>query len=69
MPQITTETYLTGPQVCARFGGISDMTLWRWLSNPALGFPKPLVVNRRRYWPLADIETWERTQASQSVAA
>ncbi len=57
-------TRLTGPQVCARFGSISGMTLWRWLQNPSLDFPRPLVINRRRYWRLADIEGWERAQAA-----
>lgn len=63
------DTRLTGPQVCARFGNISDMTLWRWLNNRALGFPSPLVINRRRYWRLAEIEAWERSQASKREAA
>lgn len=61
-------TRITGPQLLARFGGISDMTLWRWLQDPALNFPRPLVINRRRYWRLADIETWERAQASSRAA-
>ena len=63
------DTRLTGPQICARFGDISDMTLWRWLQNDELAFPKPLVINRRRYWRLADIEAWERTRAASQVAA
>ncbi|WP_051023788.1 helix-turn-helix transcriptional regulator [Thiorhodovibrio frisius] len=29
-------------------GGISDMTLWRWLKRGIL--PSPLVIERRRYW-------------------
>jgi len=40
----------TALQVRAAFGGVSDMTLWRWLADPELGFPKPIVVRRRRYW-------------------
>jgi predicted DNA-binding transcriptional regulator AlpA len=63
------ETRLTGPQVRARFGNISDMTLWRWLQDPELGFPEPLIIQRRRYWRLADIEAWERAQASRPKAA
>ena len=44
-------------------GGISDMTLWRWLNAPKLGFPKPVVIQRRRYWREIDIMKWigERT--------
>lgn len=39
-------------QIC---GGISDMSLWRWLNDPALGFPKPIRIGNRRYWREADI--------------
>jgi len=39
-------------------GGISDMTLWRWLNNPALKFPKPIKIQARRYWRAAEIASW-----------
>jgi predicted DNA-binding transcriptional regulator AlpA len=47
-------------------GGISDMSLWRWLNDPAMGFPRPLVISRRRYWREADIARWiaERERAA-----
>lgn len=42
-------------QMC---GGISDMSLWRWLDNPELNFPRPIYIGRRRYWKEADIVAW-----------
>lgn len=47
-------------------GGISDMSLWRWLNDPAMAFPRPLVISRRRYWREADIANWiaERERAA-----
>lgn len=47
-------------------GGISDMSLWRWLNDPAMHFPRPLVISRRRYWREADIANWiaERERAA-----
>lgn len=39
-------------------GGISDMTLHRWLNNPALGFPRPIKINNLRYWRVADVHQW-----------
>ena len=51
--------YLTSKQVRERYGGISDMSLWRWLNNPALSFPKPLVINRRRFFALSGLEKFE----------
>lgn len=54
--------YLTGPQVRARYGNVSDMTLWRWLRDPAMGFPKPTYINKRRYWRLSELEGFERSR-------
>jgi predicted DNA-binding transcriptional regulator AlpA len=42
-------------QLC---GGISDMSLWRWLDNPELNFPRPIYIGRRRYWREAEIIAW-----------
>lgn len=39
-------------------GGISDMTLWRWLNDPALDFPRPIYLGRRRYWREAEVQAW-----------
>jgi len=42
-------------QMC---GGVSDMTLWRWLDNPELDFPRPIYIGRRRYFREAEIIDW-----------
>lgn len=60
------EVYLTAPQVLARYG-ISDMSLHRWLNNPVLTFPKPMVINRRRYFLEADLVAWERARAAKAA--
>lgn len=39
-------------------GGISDMTLWRWLADPSLNFPRPAIIGRRRYWREAEVIAW-----------
>ncbi len=39
-------------------GGISDMSLWRWLNDPDVNFPKPIYIGRRRYWKEAEIIAW-----------
>lgn len=54
-------TFQAGPQVQDRYG-ISHVTLWRWANDPALGFPKPLKVNRLNYWRTADLEAWEASR-------
>jgi len=52
--------------VRAELGGISDMTLWRWLRRPDLNFPQPILIARRRYWRRADIDTWKQKLAAQN---
>jgi predicted DNA-binding transcriptional regulator AlpA len=53
--------------VRTRYGGVSDMSLWRWLNDKELNFPKPLVINKRRYWRIVDLVAWERAQADKSA--
>jgi predicted DNA-binding transcriptional regulator AlpA len=45
-------------------GDVSDMTLFRWMSDPSKTFPKPVYIGRRRYWREVDIAAW---QASRPV--
>jgi predicted DNA-binding transcriptional regulator AlpA len=59
---VQNEVFLTAPQVLDRYN-ISDMSLHRWLNNPELNFPKPMKINRRRYFKEADLITWERQRA------
>jgi hypothetical protein len=44
---------------------VSSRTIERWLDTDALGFPQPLVINRRRYFRVAELIAWERARAGQ----
>jgi len=59
-------TFLTGPQVQARYQK-SHVTIWRWVNDPALGFPSPIQINRLNYWRLADLEAWETAQEGRAA--
>jgi predicted DNA-binding transcriptional regulator AlpA len=61
------QTFLTGPQVQRRYQK-SHVTIWRWMRDPALGFPEPIRINGRNLWRLVDLEAWESAQASKSAA-
>jgi predicted DNA-binding transcriptional regulator AlpA len=61
------QTFLTGPQVQARYQK-SHVTIWRWVNDPALGFPQPMQINRLNYWRLSDLEAWEAAQAEKTAA-
>jgi predicted DNA-binding transcriptional regulator AlpA len=69
-PTADDEVLLTAQQVCARLGGISTMTLWRWLSGDGVGFPQPtLRINKRRYWSAGSIRRWLAERCSTELAA
>ncbi len=47
--------------VCLRFG-IVDRTLDRWIASKSLAFPRPIVINRRRYFEIDEVTAWENTR-------
>ena len=49
--------------VRARFGDISNMTLWRWVQRGIL--PPPVKINSRNFWRASDVEA----VAAQEVRA
>jgi predicted DNA-binding transcriptional regulator AlpA len=46
--------------VMTRYGGISDRTVDRWLEK--LDFPKPIYIQRRRYWDEAELDAFDATR-------
>ncbi len=61
-PSPAADVLLPARDVLRRYG-IVDRTLDRWLGKESLNFPQPLIINRRRYFRLAEIEAWERDRA------
>jgi predicted DNA-binding transcriptional regulator AlpA len=59
--------YQRARQVRARYGGISDMTLWRWIRNH--GFPEPEYINNQRFWDEEQLDEYDRRRTSTSAAA
>jgi hypothetical protein len=58
--------YRTAKAIRERYE-ISDRTLDRWLADPAMNFPRPLVINRRRYFSDAELTEWERKRAANAA--
>jgi hypothetical protein len=61
----TNDVFLSAAQVRRRYGGVSDMTLHRWLRNLDLGFCRPIMISKRRYWRLSDLEEFERRRVGE----
>jgi len=60
------DTLLSARRVMDRYG-IVHRTLRRWEKEDKyahLGFPKPIVLNRRRYWYRQALEDWEKKRAA-----
>jgi predicted DNA-binding transcriptional regulator AlpA len=49
--------------------GVTSMTLWRWIRDPEMNFPRPVYLGRFRYWRIAELEAWEAEQAQRDAAA
>ena len=62
------EVLLAAQQVCSRLGGISLMTLWRWLGSDVVQFPQPTVrINNRRYWSAGSVRRWLADHRAQQL--
>jgi hypothetical protein len=46
---LNSDVYLDSRAVRRRYGGRSDMALWRWTRDPKLGFPQPIYIQKYRY--------------------
>jgi predicted DNA-binding transcriptional regulator AlpA len=55
---------LNSRSVRARYDNPSDMTLWRWVNDDKLNFPKPAIIRGRRYWDEAELDAWDASQAA-----
>jgi len=61
---------ITAATVCDRLGGVSRMTLWRWLRDPTIDLPTPVYIKHRRYWLEHEIEAYaRRAMASRTEVA
>ena len=65
MSQVTTKTYIPGPQVSRRYG-VDSRTLHRWRNDPELNFPAAMIVRDRTFFALDELEAWEKSRAAPS---
>ena len=61
-PYVITSKKLPTRAVCERYG-VCDRTIARWQVNPKLNFPKPVVINNRKYFDDDQMTAWERSRA------
>ena len=60
---------ISASAVRALCGGVSDMTLHRWLRDPDMAFPRPVYIGGRRYFREVEIFAWIEARAEASRGA
>ena len=55
------DSFLPARAVWERYG-VTYMSLYRWVNDEDMGFPKPVYIGRYRYWKLADLRAWENSR-------
>jgi predicted DNA-binding transcriptional regulator AlpA len=64
---MTEKRFIPDPEVRKRYGGISEMTLWRWERDPKLRFPAAIRIHNRKYRDESQLIEWERSRAAERV--
>jgi predicted DNA-binding transcriptional regulator AlpA len=64
---VSDEHYVGSVETRKFCGGVSDMTLHRWLKGLP-DFPKPVYINGRRYWRLGDLRAFMARRRTPEVA-
>ena len=62
------EALMNVRQVSAFFGNVSKMTIYRWVRNPAFGFPRPFKIGQKNFWIRRDVIAF-RDMAVQATGA
>jgi predicted DNA-binding transcriptional regulator AlpA len=47
---------------------VSDRTIDRWIRDPSLGFPRPTVINGRKFWDEAEIDQFDAKRRTAKEA-
>ena len=51
----------------ARELGVTTRTISRWLNNPKILLPRPIEINRRKYFERGAIEAWKVAFLQQAL--
>ena len=62
------DALMDGRQVCQFFGNISKMTIYRWVQNPASGFPPPFKIGQKNFWVRRDIIAFRDMRRARAQA-
>jgi predicted DNA-binding transcriptional regulator AlpA len=66
MQHLDRSKYATAAQLRVRYGGRSQMWIYRRLKSDP-DFPRPRKFGRLRFWLLSEIEDYERSRAQAAA--
>jgi predicted DNA-binding transcriptional regulator AlpA len=52
------------PEVCKRYG-VHSSTLYNWDKDPALNFPKPVRIRKRKHRDEDALDAWDEARAAE----
>jgi predicted DNA-binding transcriptional regulator AlpA len=64
---MTDDPLLPAAEVTKRYS-VSSMTIYRWVRDNSLSFPAPIYINKRRYWRVSELVSWERSRVTGGAA-
>lgn len=67
VPEAVLPRLIPAREVRRRCAGISQVTLYRWLRDPALGFPQPIRINNRMFFAEERVADWLDRQAARQA--
>lgn len=60
------DRYINSTALRQRYGGVSDMWVWRRLKEDPT-FPKPEYIAKRRFWKLSELDAWDAARIRSAV--
>lgn len=66
--EIGADGYLPARAVWERYA-VTSTSLYRWLGDEKIAFPRPIYIGRFRYWKLGDLIAWEQCRPSVGAPA
>ncbi|WP_320176665.1 DUF551 domain-containing protein [Roseovarius pacificus] len=66
-PSVPTDNLIQSKTVLRMCGGVTPMTLHRWLNRPEMNFPRPIYIGRRRYWRESAVIKWLEARVEGST--
>jgi hypothetical protein len=66
-PQDDVGDLVPDPEVRREFG-VTEMTLWRWDGDPALGFPPPIRIRKRKFRSRRALDEFKQRMMQDAIA-